>query len=274
MNRKVPVDLPEGYVDFFKQLESWQNEKQIRLKNECEFKKYDVLALLAANMKPLLRQKPFHLPISLYQELFTELCSFVSQYRPDTAKFMESLISNSEQLISEQIVQEVLAEESSYLLEKSSELDVPEGLLVFTLDHALRPFLRLFASLYQQELTQDEFQNWQFPAICPICASKSHFSRLRAQDGRRIMFCDRCFSEWEARYLQCVHCGNDEPTSIKYLSIENDDAYRLYTCEKCKGYLKTFDERSSGRNIDLFIANVETIYLDILAQEKGYTNHD
>jgi len=38
--------------------------------------------------------------------------------------------------------------------------------------------------------------------------------------------------------------------------------------------LKTYDERGLGRPTDLFIANVETIYLDILAQEKGYTNHD
>lgn len=274
MSRKVPVELPEGYVDFFKELESWQNEKQILLKKECEFKKYDLLALLVANKKPLLRLKPFNPPIALYRELFIELCSFVARYRPDTTKSMESMASNSERFDFEQISQEILADDSTYLLEKSRELDVPEDLLVFTLDHALRPFLRLFAISYQQELAQDEFQSWQFPNICPICGSKSHFSRLRAQDGRRFMFCDRCFSEWEARYLQCVHCGNDEPGSVKYLSIENDDAYRLYTCEKCKGYLKTFDERSSGRNIDLFIANVETIYLDILAQEKGYNGHD
>lgn len=274
MNRKIPVELPEGYVDFYKELESWQNEKQIRLKNECDFKKYDVLALLAANKKPLLRQKPLNIPTGLYQEFFIELCSFVARLRPETAKSMDSMISKSEQLDFEQIGQEILADESAYLTEKSLELEVPEDLLLFTLDHALRPFLRLFAQAYQLELAQDEFQSWEFPAICPICGSKSHFSRLRAQDGRRFMFCDRCFSEWEARYLQCVHCRNDEPSSIKYLSIEGDDAYRLYTCDKCKGYLKTFDGRSSGRDVDLFIANIETIYLDLLAKEKGFTNHE
>ena len=32
MNTKTPVDLPEGYLDFYKNLESWQNQQQITLK--------------------------------------------------------------------------------------------------------------------------------------------------------------------------------------------------------------------------------------------------
>ena len=88
------------------------------------------------------------------------------------------------------------------------------------------------------------------------------------------MFCDRCFTEWPVRYLYCVHCGNDQAKDIYYLNVESDDAYRLFLCNKCKGYLKTYDERGLGKPTDLFIANVETIYLDILAQEKGYSNHD
>jgi FdhE protein len=67
---------------------------------------------------------------------------------------------------------------------------------------------------------------------------------------------------------------NDEPNTINYISVEDDPAYQIYTCDKCKGYLKTYDERTTGKTTDLFIANIETIYLDLLAQEKGYVNHD
>jgi molybdopterin-guanine dinucleotide biosynthesis protein B len=50
--------------------------------------------------------------------------------------------------------------------------------------------------------------------------------------------------------------------------------YRVYVCQQCHGYLKTYDERTSGQPVDMYIANISTIYLDMLAQEQGYTNHD
>jgi len=34
MKKHFPVILPEGYVDFFKKLETWQNEQQIKLKKK------------------------------------------------------------------------------------------------------------------------------------------------------------------------------------------------------------------------------------------------
>ncbi|MGI5911996.1 MAG: formate dehydrogenase accessory protein FdhE, partial [Syntrophomonadaceae bacterium] len=58
-----------------------------------------------------------------------------------------------------------------------------------------------------------------------------------------------------------------------YITVENRTAYQIYTCDICKGYLKTFDERQNKCSIDMYIANLETIYLDMIAQNKGYTNH-
>jgi len=274
VERQFPVELPEGYVDFFKNLESFENEKEINLKNKCSFEKYDLLPLLASNKKSLLKLKGINIETELYKKVFQDLLAFISKLRPETAPVMNHLAENANKLDFLAIIDKFIADDSAFFAKIAEELDFPEDLFIFVLDHSLRPFLRIYASPYQEALANDEFRSWDFPAICPICGAKSHFSRLRTNDGRRFMFCDRCFSEWEARYLQCVYCGNNEPGSIKYISIENDDAYQVYTCEKCKGYLKTYDERQSGKPTDLYIANVETIYLDMLAQEKGYTNHD
>jgi len=274
VERQFPVNLPEGYVEFFKNLESFENEKEINLKNKCSFEKYDLLPLLASNAKPLLQLKGINIEKELYKEIFLDLLSFVAELRPETVPVMNTLRENVDELNFPAIIDEFIADDSAYFAKAAEELGVSEELFIFVLDHSLRPFLRIYASTYQEALANDEFQSWNLPTICPICGSKSHFSRLRTNDGRRFMFCDRCFSEWEARYLQCIYCGNNEPGSIKYMSIENDEAYQIYTCEKCKGYLKTYDERQSGKPTDLYIANIETIYLDMLAQEKGYTNHD
>lgn len=271
-NKSIPVELPPGYIDFFKDLESWENEQQIFLSKKYEFKPLDIGHLLKTNNQPLLKINSMEINSNDYKEVVVGLLSFLNELRPEIKESVNSIQSQVENLDFFEITRALLNDDKSYFTSLSDKLKVPYELLLFILDHALRPFLRIYAAPYQDFLAEDEYQSWDKPTICPICGADSHISRLRVNDGRRFMFCDRCFSEWEARYLECVHCGNNEPGSIKYISVEDNESYQIYVCDKCKGYLKTFDERVNGITTDLFIANMETIYLDLLAQDKGYSN--
>lgn len=274
MSRQVPVTLPEGYVDFYKNLETWQNEQQIRLQKEYVPEKVDVDQLLLKNTRPLIEIIKFELDSNAYKDMYSKLLAFIKGSRQESGKMMDAIFNRVSELDFENLTQKVMTQDYDYMNDLASELDLPGELFVFTLDHAFRPFLRAFASPMASDLASEKLTRWPFPNQCPCCGSKSHISRLSASDGRRFMFCDRCFSEWETTLLYCVHCGNDEPGSIKFINIENDPAFQIYVCDKCKGYLKTIDERKLGQRTDLFIANIETIYLDLLAREKGYINHD
>jgi FdhE protein len=274
MIRQFPVDLPEGYVDFYKHLENWQNEQEIKLKQAYVPDDIDVLKLLAGNQKSLMKLHRFIIDPLQLRATYLALLDFLQTYRPGIGEVLEGLRRGTDRLDFSSLPAKLLEDDQVFWGELANRLNVPEELLIFTVDHALRPFLRMFAQPYYGQISQDEFTSWTQSTICPFCGSKSQFSRLRGVDGKRFMFCDRCFIEWETRSLYCVHCGNDEPNTINYISVENDNAYQLYTCEKCKGYLKTYDERQGGMTADLFIANIETIYLDLLAQQKGYVNHD
>lgn len=275
MNRHLPVTLPEGYLDFYKDLETWQNAKQILLQKAFSWEKYELQPLLSQHHHlPLLKIKGLSLDFAAYKEVYLDFLNHLLMTRPEIEDTIVKLKAVSDAIDYETAVNNVIDEDFDYFLEQGEKLQVPAELLLFTLDHALRPFVRVYALPYQEELGEDSNEYWDYATVCPICGSKAHISRLRAADGRRFMFCDRCFSEWEVKYLMCVHCGNDTPGTLKYISVETDEAYQIYTCEKCQGYLKTYDERQGGGVTDLFIANVETIYLDLLAQEKGYTNHD
>lgn len=274
MTRQFPVDLPEGYVEFYKQLENWQNEQEIRLKQSYSPEAVYDIQLIAGSNKCLMKQHHFMIDPQQYKNHYLALLELLKIYRPGITEILNDLIKAADNLDFADLPGKLLDDDQNYFSALASRLDVPPELLIFIVDHALRPFLRLLAQPYYQAFTHDDFRHWNQTTICPFCGSKSHFSRLRLDDGRRFMFCDRCFTEWESPNLYCVHCGNDEPNTINYLSIENDPSYQLYTCEKCKGYLKTYDERESGKTTDLFIANIETIYLDILAQQKGYVTHD
>jgi FdhE protein len=272
VDRKTPVTLPEGYLDFYKSLEHWQNEQEIVLKGACSFKPVDSLPLVLSENKPLVQVKGFKLDPQLYQDNYSEFLNFLYKTRPELVSTLDKIKDSIPKFNFQIITSEIINGTNKYLAELAADIGVPVELFIFTFDHALRPFLRIYANPYKEELVKDSFPRWETPTICPICNARSNFSRLRQNDGRRMMYCDRCFSEWEAKYLQCVYCGNDEPGTIRYISVENDDPYQLYICDKCKGYLKTLDERQSGSNTDMFIANIETVYLDMLAKDKGFIN--
>ncbi|MDD4171616.1 MAG: formate dehydrogenase accessory protein FdhE [Syntrophomonas sp.] len=274
MNTKLPVDLPQGYVDFYKDLETWQNQQQIRLKKEYAPPAIDVQKLLANTKKSIMQTFDFELDFNIFQEVYTELLMFLKQARPETSEVLDKILFSLDKLDFTLLPAKVLEEDGSYFSSLANDLGVSQDMLIFTVDHAVRPFLRMWAAPYQKTIFEAGFNFWDFPTICPFCASKSHFSRILAADGRRFMFCDRCFTEWETPTVYCVHCGNSNPLSIQYLSVEDDLAYQVYTCDECKGYIKNFDERQKPIKLDMFIANIETVYLDILAQEKGYTSHD
>ena len=275
MKRQTPVDLPQGYIDFFIALENLQNEQQILLAKTNQFETFDIKKIITSGNRPLIKMQGITINEDDYKSALLSIIRFMKANRPDTTTGMEKLEQVLGDLDIKPVVSKLAALEiDDFFAKLAEQVDLTPELVVFVFDHALRPFLRIYAAPYQDELVKDDTPFWRFPNICPVCGSKSHFSRIRSADDRRFMFCDRCFSEWESPFLQCVHCGNDNPTSIKYLNVENDDAYQLYVCDKCLGYLKTYDERQKKQITYLFIANMETIYLDLLAKEKGYTNHD
>jgi FdhE protein len=273
LKHNPPVELPEGYIDFFKALESWQNEEVIKHRRLYAPAKHDLNQIIVSSKKPLLTQVKPQIDSSILKDLYTRLLDFMLGQRPEIQEAINKITNQIEQMDFDKISESFAQLDTEYFEKLAAAMNVSYDLLFFTIDHAIRPLLRIFAEPYRQDLSSDLFY-WDFPAICPVCGSKSHICRLNTGNGQRIMFCDRCFTEWPVRNLYCIYCGNDQAKDILYLNVENDDAYQLFLCNKCKGYLKTYDERSLGKPTDLFIANIETIYLDILAREKGYTNHD
>lgn len=274
MTNNTPVELPEGFVDFYKNLETWQTEQQLKIQQHLSFEKLDLRARIMGNNKPLIETDNFSIDSELYKNTFLNLLDHLQDARPEITNLIHILAGYTKQLDFAPVINHLLEDDPEYFTGIADSVGLSPQLLIFLFDHSLRPFLRVYAEPYYKEINEDTFQYWNLPTICPICGGKSHFSRLRSSDGRRFMFCDRCFSEWETPYLRCTHCGNTEPGTIRYLAVENDRGYQLYICDKCRGYLKTYDEKQGGCTTDLFIGNIETVYLDILAQEKGYTNHD
>ncbi len=269
MGKGVPVSLPEGFVEFYQDVESWQNELFIRLKKRKQYEPQDAIVLLRNEDRPLIELVDFEVDVAEYKEAFLSFAELVKSKRDKAAVFVDRILEKKDELDYGELLNRSFSNDKGYFARLEKETGIPANIMMLISQHAARPFLRVFALPYERSLREDESLAWG-KGICPVCGAVPSISRVRAHDGRRFLFCEECFTEWEHRYLACVYCGNSEPSTIKYFVVDGDDANQVFVCEKCKGYLKNYDERRGQAQADLFITNIKTIYLDLLAEQRGY----
>jgi FdhE protein len=111
---------------------------------------------------------------------------------------------------------------------------------------------------------------------CPFCGGTPQLSVLHAGDaaladggGRRLQ-CATCFTEWTARRVLCVHCGEEDERKLGYFHSPAFDHLRVDACDTCRHYLKTVDLTRLGIAVPL-VDEVAGAPLDIWARERGYT---
>jgi len=107
---------------------------------------------------------------------------------------------------------------------------------------------------------------------CPACGSAPSVARLRRADGRRVLTCGLCGSEWEAVRLACACCGTLEQSRLGVLRLGDAGPRWVETCDGCKGYIKTVDERRlpEGEVVLPIVEESATLHLDLLAEREGY----
>jgi len=224
---------------------------------------------LKSEDRPLIEFVDFEVDIAEYKEAFLSFAELVKTKRDKAAVFVDRVLEMRDELDYGELLHRSFSNDKGYFVKLENETGIPANIMMLISQHAARPFLRVFALPYEKSLREDESLGWG-KGICPVCGAVPSISRVRANDGRRFLFCEECFTEWEHKYLACVYCGNSEPSTVKYFVVDGDDANQVFVCEKCKGYLKNYDERRGRAQADLFITNVKTIYLDLLAEQRGY----
>ena len=105
--------------------------------------------------------------------------------------------------------------------------------------------------------------------LCPVCGGRPDLAYLDAEAGARWLMCCRCDAEWLFQRIQCPYCGTQDQRALGYFT---DDAgvYRLYTCDKCKTYIKALDLRKAEGEVLLPLERVMTLDMDRQAAEAGY----
>ena len=264
------IDVPAELIDFYTRLSILQDNLTAEICmdalsiGEEEIKKY------LEGQQCWLQAMSFPLDVSRFAEHFERVSRFIEENRPHVRQEILELNTLFKQLPAEEAAEKALWLDRGYFRSRAKEHDCSPELLLFLVENAIRPQLRAWASQLSNFINEE---NWRQP-FCPVCGQRAVIARLRAGDGHRFLFCGHCFTEWEYRHLVCLYCGNDDHHTINIISIEGDSFNLIYACEKCRGYIKTLNERKGGQAGNLFVEGARTFYLDVIAEREGYFNKE
>jgi FdhE protein len=103
---------------------------------------------------------------------------------------------------------------------------------------------------------------------CPTCGSPPAMAQLVGRDpGRlRLLSCGCCRTRWRYRRTGCPFCDVQDEHRLAAVAVEGEDGLRIDYCEKCRGYLKTYDGQGSE---DLLLADWTSLHLDVIARDRG-----
>ncbi len=161
-----------------------------------------------------------------------------------------------------------LMEDGSSLKEIAQEKKIDFALFSFLVFQSFSPFLESYAEHLKDHI---ELGDW-LRGHCPFCGREPLMTRLDKETGRKWLFCSLCRTEWPFKRLECPFCGNNNQESLRYFYSEDGEAYRVDVCDRCKRYTKTVDARKAESLRNLFVEDLVTLLLDIVAEKEGFVS--
>lgn len=217
---------------------------------------------------PLMDRQQVHTDLPAAMRLLKALIAEVDQSNDkmrDAAATIKSTLESDGDAI-ERGFHLVMTDDSEGLERLGNQIGVDKDLLTFFLYNSL------FPSIAQHERslsTQHHINDNQDKGSCPICGGMPDLSFL-SESGQRFLACGFCRHQWPIKRILCPHCGCTDTEAISYFFVEEEKAYRVYTCDACKTYIKTVDTRELSRVFFPPLEGIITTHLDLHAQQMGY----
>ncbi|MBI4773265.1 MAG: formate dehydrogenase accessory protein FdhE [Deltaproteobacteria bacterium] len=146
--------------------------------------------------------------------------------------------------------------------ETGLELKVVEFLAM----NALKPSLIQCGRAYSKH---PDLKLWD-RGYCPLCGSQPAISSID-KSGKRALHCSLCGTQWGYPRLKCPFCAEEEHSKLGYFRDERLEYVRVDYCHGCERYVKVIDLRSVEEPAPMELENLSTIYLDVLAVERGFS---
>jgi FdhE protein len=233
----------------------------------------DEMKRRAEEGNPLLDLQRLKTEPKLLREFFDDLLSLLKTNEFFSREEVNKLIASKGKIDPVELIQPVLSGDLPGFKAYSDQLEVEADLVSFVGLNLSQAVAELYAEKVKHKVDQESWVKGN----CPVCGSHPAIERLMRDDGKRMLSCSLCGTEWYFKRIMCAFCSNEDQNSLRFFVVEEESpteksAFRVDVCDKCKIYIKTLDERKLPESAkpDLYLENLSTIYLDILAQKDGF----
>jgi len=125
-----------------------------------------------------------------------------------------------------------------------------------------RPYFLALRSSYP--LDGSEWTNGR----CPLCSAQTALASI-VEGPKRQLHCSFCATTGSHRFIGCPNCDSDDSSRLTTIESEDEPGFRVITCDACHTYVKVLDY-SILKKMSVDLADLASLPLDIVAQEKGY----
>jgi hypothetical protein len=149
----------------------------------------------------------------------------------------------------------------------AEDLQLDPGLL-WTLAHfALKP--ALYA--WREQLQPIAGYGWDV-SYCFFCGADALLGEHHSISETIRLRCGQCGASWSVPRSQCIYCHNTDLSTLSELFPKNEaDKARLQMCGSCRRYTKIFESPDPASFEMILVQDLKTLYLDIEAEDQGYT---
>jgi FdhE protein len=254
--------VSKEYQDLQKEIVSLQEQWKQRIDPEALKPNLDKAAMEAG--VPVAALTAIDFDISLFLQWIDEIISTLLKSNPELETKLENICGLINEETAIRWIDEAFSFNQVYFVRFAEENELEEWIPQFLAETALRPYLQLVA-----EKIQPEIDRAAAGAGCPVCGEHVRLATLE-EDGKKVIHCPRCLAHWNAKLLECSHCGNEDHQTTKFITIEGDAVSQIQVCEVCHGYIKIIDTRQYITKPSAALLDINSIHLDFVAQENGY----
>ncbi|MBG7616876.1 MAG: formate dehydrogenase accessory protein FdhE [Chloroflexi bacterium] len=166
-----------------------------------------------------------------------------------------------------EFVKDLLYNKADYIKKFAVKTSFNEETIFLFLHSLLVPFFQRAAEDYEEIIQKAQWSKGN----CPFCGSTPRYASFHSEDGKRLLYCPLCRTQWRFLRMACPFCYNSDHKKLRHFHIEEDKAHRADVCQECNRYIKTTNNRDLARETIPQVEDIVTLPLDILAAREGYS---
>jgi FdhE protein len=216
---------------------------------------------------PLLRDEPLEIDQAAFDRRWQRVVGAVKQHRPDAAPALAAAL-HPDKLHAAELMSIVLGGRPQSLHERAESLGLDVPLTASVLWVTLFPVLVPIRTALEPHLQATAWRE----GYCPVCGSFPKLGEFRGLEQFRWLRCGLCAAEWQFPRLRCPGCGQRDHRQLGYLHVDGEEnKWRAAICEVCRQYVKMVSTLTPLSPLQLFVTDVATVHLDLLAADKGFS---